>query len=84
VIDVLIILVISVYFAYVLRVSLKKLYPEYQKPPWQASALILALVAFFILLRVLVEYRPSPGSEQTLINLVIFFALTVLFTFAGR
>lgn len=83
-IDALIIIALSIYFAYVLRVSLKKIYPEYKKPPWQASAAILALIAFFILLRIVVEYRPSPDSDRTLTNLFFFFILTSLFTFISR
>jgi hypothetical protein len=47
-----IIIAFSIYFAYVLRVSLRKLYPEYKRPPWQSTAAMLGLAAFFILLRV--------------------------------
>jgi hypothetical protein len=79
-----IIIAMSVYFAYVLRVSLRKLYPTYKKPPWQAAAAVLVLIALLILLRVAVEYRPSPGSSQTLINLAFFLALTSLFTLVSR
>jgi hypothetical protein len=68
----------------VLRVSLRKLYPEYKKPPRQSTAAMLGLAAFFILLRVVVEFRPSPDSNQTLINLAFFFALTSVLALVGR
>jgi hypothetical protein len=79
-----IIIAFSIYFAYVLRVSLRKLYPEYKRPPWQSTAAMLGLAAFFILLRVVVEFRPSPDSNQTLINLAFFFILTSVLALAGR
>jgi hypothetical protein len=79
-----IIIAFSIYFAYVLRVSLRKLYSEHKKPPWQSTAAMLGLVAFFILLRVVVEFRPSPDSNQTLINLAFFFALTSVLALVGR
>jgi hypothetical protein len=79
-----IIIAFSIYFAYVLRVSLRKIYPEYKKPPWQSTAAMLGLAAFFILLRVVVEFRPSPDSNQTLINLAFFFALTSVLALVGR
>jgi hypothetical protein len=82
--DLFIIIAFSIYFAYVLRVSLRKLYPEYKKPPWQSTAAMLGLAAFFILLRVVVEFRPSPDSNQTLINLAFFFALTSVLALVGR
>jgi hypothetical protein len=82
--DLFIIIAVSIYFAYVLRVSLRKLYPEYKKPPWQSTAAMLGLAAFFILLRVVVEFRPSPDSNQTLINLAFFFILTSVFALVGR
>jgi hypothetical protein len=47
--DLFIIIAVSIYFAYVLRVSLRKIYPEYKKPPWQSTAAMLGLAAFFIL-----------------------------------
>jgi hypothetical protein len=79
-----IIIAFSIYFAYVLRVSLRKLFPEYKKPPWQSTAATLGLAAFFILLRVVFEFRPSPDSNQTLINLALFFVLTSVLALAGR
>jgi hypothetical protein len=82
--DLFIIIAFSVYFAYVLRVSLRKFYPEYKKPPWQSTAAMLGLAAFFILLRVVVEFRPSPDSNQTLINLAFFFVLTSVLALVGR
>jgi hypothetical protein len=82
--DLFIIIAVSIYFAYVLRVSLRKLYPEYKKPPWKSTATMLGLVAFLILLRVVVEFRPSPDSNQTLINLAFFFVLTSVFALVGR
>jgi hypothetical protein len=82
--DLFIIIAVSIYFAYVLRVSLRKIYPEYKKPPWQSTAAMLGLAAFFILLRVVVEFRPSPDSNQTLINLAFFFALTSVLALVGR
>jgi hypothetical protein len=82
--DLFIIIAVSIYFAYVLRVSLRKIYLEYKKPPWQSTAAMLGLAAFFILLRVVVEFRPSPDSNQTLINLAFFFALTSVLALVGR
>jgi hypothetical protein len=82
--DLFILIAVSIYFAYVLRVSLRKLYPEYKKPPWQSTAALLGLAAFFILLRVVVEFRPSPDSNQTLINLAFFFVLTSVLALVGR
>jgi hypothetical protein len=82
--DLFIIIIVSIYFAYVLRVSLRKLYPEYKKPPWQSTASMLGLAAFLILVRLAVEFRPSPDSNQTLINLAFFFVLTSVFALVGR
>jgi hypothetical protein len=84
IIQILIIVGMSGFFAYVLRVSLRKMYPEYKRPPWQATAVILILVGGLILFRVALEYRPSPDSDQTLINLAFFFILTSLFALVSR